>query len=89
MESAMSHQAKVRSKLPRGPYNTSLLVHEALPWGKVLPGHPENQDRGLWASRDPIPGPSANPQGDEGGVKRVVWALCSAHFGKWSVQSGD
>lgn len=75
----MSHQARVRSNCPEALHNTSLHMHEALPWGKVLPGHPENQDQVLQASQDSqalqlIP---EREQRDEGRawVKRVVWAL--------------
>lgn len=72
----MSHQARVRSNCPEALHNTSLHMHEALPWGKVLPGHPENQDQALQASQalQLIP---EREQRDEGRawVKRVVWAL--------------
>lgn len=46
----MSHQARVSSNCPEALRNTSPRIHEASPWGKVLPGHPENQDAVLQAS---------------------------------------
>lgn len=48
----MSHKARVSSNCPEALHNTSLCIHEAVPWGKELPGHPENQDQVLQASQD-------------------------------------
>lgn len=71
----MSHQARVRSNCPEALHNTSLPI-QSLPRGKVLPGHPENQDQVLQASRDSqalqlIPGGNGKMRegsGEGGGV---------------------
>lgn len=75
----MSHKAGVRSNCPEALHNTSLYIREAVPWGKELPGHPENQDQALQASQDYqalqlIPGSEHRAEGGAW-VRRVVWAL--------------
>lgn len=82
----ISHQAQGEIKLPWGPLKTPLPpVHEALPWGKVLPGHPENQDQGLRAGLQGLPCPSANPLVHEG---RQMGEGLGVKWHKWSVQFG-